>query len=305
MGLPGRMAAWGFAPSQPPRRRCLRQPRGFLSLHAVCGPQRVAGIEVQGPRSEQNFSATMLVPKKNRLEVYKYLFKGARCRGEPFSLRRGATRGERRHVGKLRRCSPTALGALNAPRPLCAEGVCFAEKDFNLPQHPEIPVPNLHVRSYRHPPRPRLFPPESCSTMDCSPRTYDLVLSRVCVLILGADVATKYEQSQFCTRTSGILGGTLLAMCVAPVFTSRAWPFPVYWYNFVPRRRPLCTGDQADAELQVQGVRQGGFRVAPLLLARRHALLWTAALRPGTASLCPPALCAAAHGPKCCAGAGT
>jgi small subunit ribosomal protein S10e len=42
----------------------------------------------------------MLVPKKNRLEVYKYLFR---------------------------------------------EGVCFAEKDYNLPKHPEMDVPNLHV----------------------------------------------------------------------------------------------------------------------------------------------------------------
>ncbi|KAK9807505.1 hypothetical protein WJX72_001097 [[Myrmecia] bisecta] len=43
----------------------------------------------------------MLIPKKNRKEVYKYLFK---------------------------------------------EGVLFAEKDFNLAEHPEIPgVPNLQV----------------------------------------------------------------------------------------------------------------------------------------------------------------
>lgn len=43
----------------------------------------------------------MLIPKKNRREVYKYLFK---------------------------------------------EGVLQAEKDFNLPEHPEIPgVPNLQV----------------------------------------------------------------------------------------------------------------------------------------------------------------
>ena len=27
-----------------------------------------------------------------------------------------------------------------------AEGVCFAEKDYNLPKHPEMDVPNLHVR---------------------------------------------------------------------------------------------------------------------------------------------------------------
>mmetsp|Transcript_31032 Transcript_31032/g.73782 ORF Transcript_31032/g.73782 Transcript_31032/m.73782 type:complete len:162 (+) Transcript_31032:116-601(+) len=42
----------------------------------------------------------MLIPKKNRKEVYKYLFN---------------------------------------------EGVVFAEKDFNLPSHPEINVPNLQV----------------------------------------------------------------------------------------------------------------------------------------------------------------
>ncbi|WIA22728.1 hypothetical protein OEZ86_009688 [Tetradesmus obliquus] len=42
----------------------------------------------------------MLIPKKNRREVYKYLFK---------------------------------------------EGVLQAEKDFNLEQHPEVEVPNLHV----------------------------------------------------------------------------------------------------------------------------------------------------------------
>ncbi|KAI8476681.1 MAG: Plectin/S10 domain-containing protein [Monoraphidium minutum] len=42
----------------------------------------------------------MLIPKKNRRDVYKFLFK---------------------------------------------EGVLYAEKDFNLPKHPEIDVPNLHV----------------------------------------------------------------------------------------------------------------------------------------------------------------
>lgn len=26
-----------------------------------------------------------------------------------------------------------------------AEGVLYAEKDFNLPKHPEVEVPNLHV----------------------------------------------------------------------------------------------------------------------------------------------------------------
>ena len=42
----------------------------------------------------------MLIPKKNRIEIYKYLFR---------------------------------------------EGVCYAEKDFNLPKHPAIDVPNLQV----------------------------------------------------------------------------------------------------------------------------------------------------------------
>ena len=42
----------------------------------------------------------MIVPKANRTEVYKYLFK---------------------------------------------EGVIYAKKDFNLPKHPEIDVPNLQV----------------------------------------------------------------------------------------------------------------------------------------------------------------
>ena len=28
---------------------------------------------------------------------------------------------------------------------MCAEGVLYAEKDFNLPKHPEIDVPNLEV----------------------------------------------------------------------------------------------------------------------------------------------------------------
>merc|ERR1719217_1551085 len=42
----------------------------------------------------------MIIPKRNRIEVYKYLFK---------------------------------------------EGVLYAKKDPNLPKHPEIDVPNLHV----------------------------------------------------------------------------------------------------------------------------------------------------------------
>ena len=42
----------------------------------------------------------MLMPKKNRISIFEYLFK---------------------------------------------EGVLVAKKDFSLPKHPEIDVPNLHV----------------------------------------------------------------------------------------------------------------------------------------------------------------
>lgn len=42
-----------------------------------------------------------------------------------------------RVVGGPQPASPAAL--------LCAEGVLYAEKDFNLPKHPEIDVPNLEV----------------------------------------------------------------------------------------------------------------------------------------------------------------
>ena len=84
----------------------------------------------------------MLVPKKNRLEVYKYLFKGARLlRAPPAPPSRPNAAC---FVPKM--CD----ACFSANRHVsCAEGVCFAEKDFNLPQHPEINVPNLHVRSRR------------------------------------------------------------------------------------------------------------------------------------------------------------
>jgi Plectin/S10 domain len=41
------------------------------------------------------------------------------------------------------------LSRAHAPRRLfhpLAEGVCYAEKDYNLAKHPEMDVPNLHVR---------------------------------------------------------------------------------------------------------------------------------------------------------------
>ena len=81
----------------------------------------------------------MLISKKNRREVYKYLFKGAPPGAPPPP--------------------PPLLGGAGASRPIgvscccryrrhChppAEGVLYAEKDYNLPKHPEIDVPNLEV----------------------------------------------------------------------------------------------------------------------------------------------------------------
>ena len=92
----------------------------------------------------------MLIPKKNRKEVYKYLFRGA-CREDVVS---GPT------------CAPafpsrwrSSAGFSPADRPFAdpipialstAEGVIYAKKDFNLPAHPEIKeVPNLQVRLSR------------------------------------------------------------------------------------------------------------------------------------------------------------
>jgi len=53
---------------------------------------------------------------------------------------------------KRRRClglECATLSRAHAPRRLfhpLAEGVCYAEKDYNLAKHPEMDVPNLHVR---------------------------------------------------------------------------------------------------------------------------------------------------------------
>ena len=47
--------------------------------------------------------------------------------------------------------APRFPGWTSTPAPLQVykflfrEGVCYAEKDMNLPKHPEIDVPNLHV----------------------------------------------------------------------------------------------------------------------------------------------------------------
>ena len=75
----------------------------------------------------------MLIPKKNRREVYKYLFKG-----ELWSCAPG-----------FASCECLDAGSYNKAHCSCAfcsaEGVLQAEKDFNLEKHPEVDVPNLHV----------------------------------------------------------------------------------------------------------------------------------------------------------------
>ena len=89
----------------------------------------------------------MLISKKNRREVYKYLFNGA-CPGGGGvwwgSAEGGVARGRRMlgagHAGAGARSHP-----LPPPSTTRAEGVLFAEKDFNLPKHPELDVPNLEV----------------------------------------------------------------------------------------------------------------------------------------------------------------
>ena len=88
----------------------------------------------------------MLVPKKNRLEVYKYLFRGARARGSAARARAARARAWRAHAQAALGFPPSRRLTPRAPRAAAAEGVCFAEKDYNLPKHPEMDVPNLHVR---------------------------------------------------------------------------------------------------------------------------------------------------------------
>jgi hypothetical protein len=102
----------------------------------------------------------MLIPKKNRKEVYKYLFKGAPIATatapinptfesyrvlpisafhyfqtwQPPFLDVGLVTSQARFI------SPDNSSCASA------EGVLYAEKDFNLAAHPEIPgVPNLQV----------------------------------------------------------------------------------------------------------------------------------------------------------------
>lgn len=112
----------------------------------------------------------MLIPKKNRLEVYKYLFRGAQpavpqpasprcdgcCDGRPAPpgwrrarLRPRARRRSPHHHGVWRSVAAANPSAEPPLSSRSAEGVCFAEKDYNLPKHPEIDVPNLHARRRR------------------------------------------------------------------------------------------------------------------------------------------------------------
>jgi len=85
----------------------------------------------------------MLIPKKNRKEVYKYLFRGA-YPGPSSQKRLSPSRWLRKSAAtappETRRWPPF-------PTPFnLAEGVIYAKKDFNLPAHPEIKeVPNLQV----------------------------------------------------------------------------------------------------------------------------------------------------------------
>jgi hypothetical protein len=91
----------------------------------------------------------MLIPKKNRREVYKYLFKGECSSAAPQ---------QQPALAQLRMLlftpyQPTVTipiyqSSFNDSQSLLllvAEGVLQAEKDFNLEQHPEVEVPNLHV----------------------------------------------------------------------------------------------------------------------------------------------------------------
>ncbi len=81
----------------------------------------------------------MLVPKKNRLATYSYLFKGTLYR--PIRL-----------CAPLRasyaRRAPFSLLAIHrcAAAVLFAEGVLVVKKDDFLPKHPQLEVPNLQVR---------------------------------------------------------------------------------------------------------------------------------------------------------------
>lgn len=79
----------------------------------------------------------MLISKKNRREVYKYLFKGTSRHVDVVCKKKsGAT------------CTKfwlfDDLSSIKAA--FSAEGVLQAEKDFNLASHPEIEgIPNLQV----------------------------------------------------------------------------------------------------------------------------------------------------------------
>ena len=80
----------------------------------------------------------MFMPKKNRIAIYSYLFKGAFPR--PLA--------ERPSSAARARVAPRHLSALPDPRPtpaLRAEGVLTCQKDVKLQKHHELDLPNLHV----------------------------------------------------------------------------------------------------------------------------------------------------------------
>ena len=81
----------------------------------------------------------MLISKKNRKDVYKYLFKGE-CVGCVWVA---AGRKERERAGDDEK---QIRSKLTPPFPPPTEGVLTAVKDYNLPEHPDVPgVPNLQV----------------------------------------------------------------------------------------------------------------------------------------------------------------
>jgi small subunit ribosomal protein S10e len=77
---------------------------------------------VQPLRNSPSPHAGQFITKKNRLEVYKYLFKG-----------------------ELRALQCSAAGSHSFFSPAFAEGVIVVEKDNFKPTHDEIDVPNLEV----------------------------------------------------------------------------------------------------------------------------------------------------------------
>ena len=194
-------------------------------------------------------------------------------------------RGAARALHGRRRCNPRvsvcfrAAAAASAPDASCtaplfcaragrgigltplatAEGVCFAEKDYNLPKHPEMDVPNLHV----------------------STRALAAFSRRFAAFSRPAPVSAARRNGAASRPKAKTLG------------CPRSLPPPLTRATFA-----APAGDQADAELQVQGVCEGGLRLAPLLLVRASLESVRAAvpaLRVIGRCACPAALRALTH----------